>query len=89
MVSGVEDSERPVELSVVDWALAWGSRLRRLVDDEPGHTLARCPGCERRWLEWRPRAGFYVCGGCGNHVSEKEALELVTGRLLHPLAAGC
>ncbi|MFI7131572.1 hypothetical protein ACIBQ1_38260 [Nonomuraea sp. NPDC050153] len=51
VVSGVEDAERPVELGVVEWVLAWESRLRCLVDDEPGHTLARCPGCGLRAAE--------------------------------------
>ncbi|MEW9556341.1 hypothetical protein [Nonomuraea sp. NPDC050783] len=39
--------------------------------------MARCPGCEQRSPEWRPRAGYYVCGDCGRHVSEGEAMELV------------
>ncbi|WP_143082632.1 TFIIB-type zinc ribbon-containing protein [Nonomuraea wenchangensis] len=78
VVSSVEDDERTVELGPVEWALAWENKLRRLVDDAPGHTLARCPGCGERHLEWAPRAGYYVCGGCGRHVSEAEALELVT-----------
>ncbi|MEV4292391.1 TFIIB-type zinc ribbon-containing protein [Nonomuraea bangladeshensis] len=51
---------------------------RRLTDDEPGHTVARCPGCGLRRLEWQPRAGFYVCGNCGHHVSEAEAMGLVS-----------
>ncbi|MGR6921191.1 hypothetical protein ACU635_43705 [[Actinomadura] parvosata] len=78
VLSSVEDDEQPVELGVVEWALAWESRLRRLVDDEPGHTVARCPGCEQRRLDWRPRAGYYVCENCGRHVSEGEAMELVS-----------
>ncbi|TMR88187.1 TFIIB-type zinc ribbon-containing protein [Nonomuraea basaltis] len=78
VMSSVEDEERPVELGVVDWALAWEGRLRRLVDDEPGHTLARCPGCGLRRLEWSPRAGYYVCENCGRHVSEAEAMDLLT-----------
>ncbi|TMR10237.1 GntR family transcriptional regulator [Nonomuraea turkmeniaca] len=78
VVSSVEDEDRPVELGVVDWALAWESRLRRLVDDEPGATLARCPGCGLRRLEWPPRAGYYVCENCGHHVSEQEAMDRVT-----------
>ncbi|MEU7855205.1 hypothetical protein [Nonomuraea sp. NPDC049141] len=82
VVSSVEGEERePVELGVVEWALAWETRLRRLVDDEPGQTLARCPGCELRRLEWSPRAGYYVCENCGRHVSEQEALELVSGEV--------
>ncbi|MEU7746447.1 TFIIB-type zinc ribbon-containing protein [Nonomuraea sp. NPDC049158] len=77
--SSVEAEERkPVELGVVHWALAWETRLRCLVDDEPGRTLARCPGCGLRRLEWQPRAGYYVCENCGRHVSEQEAMEQVT-----------
>jgi hypothetical protein len=58
-MSSVEgDPDVVVELGVVDWALAWESRLRRLVDDEPGATLARCPGCGLRRLEWEPRAAI-------------------------------
>lgn len=80
VVSSVEAEERdPVELGVVDWALAWESKLRRLVDDEPGRTLARCPGCGLRRLEWQPRVGYYVCENCRRHVSEAEAMELVAG----------
>ncbi|TYB71195.1 hypothetical protein FXF51_01800 [Nonomuraea sp. PA05] len=79
VLSSVEDEERaPVELGPVDWALAWESRLRRLVDDEPGQTHARCPGCGLRELEWQPRAGYYVCGNCSRHVGEAEAMEAVT-----------
>ncbi|MEU1729131.1 TFIIB-type zinc ribbon-containing protein [Nonomuraea sp. NPDC005692] len=78
MLSSVEDDEDPVELGVVEWALAWESRLRRLVDDEPGHTVARCPGCDQRSCEWRPQAGYYVCSDCGRHVSEVEERTLVT-----------
>ncbi|MEV4079701.1 TFIIB-type zinc ribbon-containing protein [Nonomuraea fuscirosea] len=75
----VEDADRPaVELGVVEWALAWESKLRRLVDDEPGHTVARCPSCGRRQLEWEPRSGYYVCTECGRHVSEAEAMDRVT-----------
>ncbi|WP_188197265.1 hypothetical protein [Nonomuraea sp. SYSU D8015] len=78
VVSAVNDPEQTVELGVVEWALAWESRLRRLVDDEPGRTVARCPGCELRRLEWQPRAGYYVCENCGHHVSEAEAMDRVT-----------
>ncbi|MEV1003462.1 TFIIB-type zinc ribbon-containing protein [Nonomuraea sp. NPDC050202] len=76
--SAVEDPDKLVELGPVEWALAWESKLRRLVDDEPGSTPARCPSCGRRQLEWRPRAGYYVCAECGHHVSEQETMELVT-----------
>ncbi|MEU4574653.1 hypothetical protein [Nonomuraea sp. NPDC023979] len=75
--SAVGDADRPVELGPVEWALAWESRLRRLVDDEPGSTPARCPGCGRRELKWQPRAGIYVCAECDHHVSEAEAMDLV------------
>ncbi|MCF6467364.1 hypothetical protein FAF44_02905 [Nonomuraea sp. MG754425] len=78
VVSAVRDPDDPVELGVVEWALAWESKLRRLVDDEPGHTVARCPGCEMRSLEWRQRAGYYVCENCGRHVSEADAMDLVS-----------
>ncbi|MEW1845927.1 hypothetical protein AB0392_48935 [Nonomuraea angiospora] len=77
VVSGVEDAERPVELGVVEWALAWESRLRRLVDDEPSWTPARCSGCGERNLKWSPRSGYYVCENCGHHISEREAMERV------------
>lgn len=76
--SAVNDSDRLVELGPVEWALAWETRLRRLVDDEPGQTHARCPGCGRRQLEWEPRAGYYVCGECSRHVSEADAMASVT-----------
>jgi DNA-directed RNA polymerase subunit RPC12/RpoP len=75
--SAVDDPEVLVELGVVEWSLAWESRLRRLVDDEPGRTPARCPGCGERFLEWSARSGFYVCGECGRHVSEMEERGLV------------
>jgi hypothetical protein len=39
--------------------------------DEARRTLARCPGCELRRLEWEPRAGYYLCENCGRHVSER------------------
>ncbi|WP_431917403.1 hypothetical protein [Nonomuraea jabiensis] len=52
--------------------------MRRLVDDEPGRTLARCSGCELRELEWSPRLGYYVCRNCERHVSEAEAMDLVS-----------
>ncbi len=74
----VQNGERPVELGPVECALAWETRPRRLVDDEPGHTAARCPGCGLRRLEWEPQAGYYLCGNCGRHVNEAEAMDRVT-----------
>ncbi|WP_433509240.1 hypothetical protein ACQP2T_35395 [Nonomuraea sp. CA-143628] len=78
VVSAVDNPEKPVELGVVEWSLAWETKLRCLVDDEPGPTLARCSGCGLRRLKWEPRADYYVCENCGHHVSEQEAMEQVT-----------
>lgn len=60
-------------VGLVDFALSWRTLLERAVGDKPPvWTPARC-GCGERSFRWDVRAGFYVCGACGTHVSEGEA----------------
>lgn len=76
----VVSSLRPAEgepMHLVEWSLGWEERLRLMVEDEPrGTTPARCR-CGERSLRWDARVGFFVCGACGNHVSEVEERGLI------------
>ncbi|MFI7134383.1 hypothetical protein ACIBQ1_52560 [Nonomuraea sp. NPDC050153] len=64
-------------MGLVEWSLGWEERLREVVEDEPrGASPARCR-CGERSLRWDARVRFFVCGTCGNHVSEVEERGLV------------
>jgi hypothetical protein len=47
------------------------------LEDTGAHAMPRW-AYETETLEGEPRAGYYVCENCGRHVSEAEALDLVT-----------
>ncbi|MEQ4717885.1 hypothetical protein [Nonomuraea sp. B19D2] len=74
----VEAELRPgAPMHLVEWALRWEERLRSVVGEEPpGWSPARCR-CGDRNLRWDRSVGYFVCGGCGAHVSGVEERGLV------------